>query len=146
MLLLVKNQLDIPEVNSSHGHPRVMSRMDQHGTRKTAILVMANRIICVKIASASLAMEIHNDRHELTEGQVALACAVPLAVLEQALEIEGLKPLAKVVNIAEHGDELPHRDLLWFRLRVATQPPYAGPYGLARLSHLSRIQVKEISG
>src|SRR5215831_9006383 len=30
---------------------------------------------------------------------------------------------------------------IWFRLRFAIQPPYAGPYGLARLSRLSRIQV-----
>jgi hypothetical protein len=46
---------------------------------------------------------------------------------------KGLKPLAKVVNIAEHGDELGHRNLLWFRLRVVTQPPYAGPYGLGKV-------------
>jgi len=34
---------------------RHVQHADQHGTRKTAILAMANRIICVKIASASLA-------------------------------------------------------------------------------------------
>ena len=32
-----------------------VQRADQHGTRKMAILVMANRIICVKIVNASLA-------------------------------------------------------------------------------------------
>src|SRR5215831_17640454 len=37
---------------SSQSHVR---RADQHGTRKMAIPAMANRIICVKIASASLA-------------------------------------------------------------------------------------------
>src|SRR5215470_10833711 len=38
---------------SSQSHVR---RADQHGTRKMAIPAMANRIICVKIASASLAL------------------------------------------------------------------------------------------
>jgi hypothetical protein len=56
-------------------------------------------------------MEIHVDRHDLTEGQGSLACAVTLAVLEQAPQIQRFEPLATVVAIAEHGDELAHRDL-----------------------------------
>src|SRR4029450_6471291 len=67
-------------------------------------------IVAFKVAITT-AMERDNDRHDLTEGQLALTVALPLAVLEQASEIPGLKPLAKVVNIAEHGDELAHKNL-----------------------------------
>jgi hypothetical protein len=56
-------------------------------------------------------MEVHDNRHDLAEGQVALACALALAALEQAPQIKRFKPLAKVVNIAEYGDELAHKNL-----------------------------------
>jgi hypothetical protein len=59
------------------------------------------------------AVEIHDDRHDLTESQLPLAHAVALAVLEQPLLIERFKHLAKVIDIAEHGDELAHKDLRW---------------------------------
>jgi hypothetical protein len=56
--------------------------------------------------------------------------------LEQTLRVDRLKDLAKIVNITEHGDELAHRDPPYrFRLRLVTQPPYAGPY--AQLFSLS---------
>ncbi len=45
-----------------------------------------------------------------------LADAVALAVLEQALLLEGRKPLAKGVDIADHGNELAPKDL---RMREA---------------------------
>jgi hypothetical protein len=35
-------------------------------------------------------VEIHDNRHDLTEGQWTLAVAVPLTVLEQTAHIEGL--------------------------------------------------------
>jgi hypothetical protein len=54
-------------------------------------------------------VEEHDDRHDLAEGSVPLADAVPLAILEQALPIQGCKPLAQILTIAEHGDELAHR-------------------------------------
>jgi hypothetical protein len=56
-------------------------------------------------------VEEHDDGHDLAEGQVPLADAVTLAILEQALHIPWFKPLAKIINIAEHGHELAHRDL-----------------------------------
>ena len=56
-------------------------------------------------------VEEHDDGHDLAEGQVPLADAVPLALLEQALHIQWCKPLAKIITIADHGDKLAHRDL-----------------------------------
>jgi NAD(P) transhydrogenase len=44
-----------------------------------------------------------------------------LAVLAQPLRIERVKPLAKIVEIAEHDKELAHKDPRWFRL-MASQP------------------------
>src|SRR5215831_8471077 len=92
-------------------------------------------------------VEEHDDGHDLAEGQVPLADAVPLAILEQALHIQGFKPLAKIINIAEHGNQLAHRDLR--RVQTASwsiQPPYAAPYGLTSPSRLSRIQVSKSRG
>src|SRR5215831_4936002 len=57
------------------------------------------------------AVERDDDRHDFTERQRRLAGALALAALEQAPHVERLEPLAKVVDIAEHGHELAHRDL-----------------------------------
>jgi hypothetical protein len=76
----------------------------------------AGRWLEIPVAAA---VEIHDDGHDLTESQLPLAHAVALAVLEQPLLIERFKPLAKIVDIAEHGNELAHKDPLWFRLMVS---------------------------
>ena len=55
--------------------------------------------------------EIDDDRHDFTERQRRLAGALALAALEQVPPVERLEPLAKVVDSAEHGNELAHRDL-----------------------------------
>jgi hypothetical protein len=45
---------------------------------------------------------MYENRHDLTQGQPSLA----LADLEEMARIHGGKPLAEIVNIAEHSDEL----------------------------------------
>ena len=50
------------------------------------------------------AVKRDDDRQHLTEAQLPLTNTAALAVREQALLILGLKPLAKVVNVAEHGN------------------------------------------
>jgi hypothetical protein len=61
------------------------------------------------------AVEIDDDRHDLAQAQLTLAHTLALATLEQALGVARLKDLAKVVDIAEHGNELAHRDLRMIR-------------------------------
>jgi hypothetical protein len=61
------------------------------------------------------------NEHALTEepeGESWLAAAVAMASVEQMPVIERYKPLAEVVNIAEHSGELQlaHRDPLLLRL------------------------------
>ena len=62
-------------------------------------------------------------------------------VLQQTLGVERLKDLAKVVDITEHSDELAHGDLHMVQAAFRDTAPYAGPYGLATPSRLSRIEV-----
>jgi hypothetical protein len=52
-----------------------------------------------------------DDRHDFAEGQLALAIPLPQTPLQQPWRVERLKPLAKIVDIAEHGNERAHRDL-----------------------------------
>jgi hypothetical protein len=56
-------------------------------------------------------VETDDECHDFTERQRRLAGALALAALEQAPYVERLELLAKVVDIAEHGNELAHRDL-----------------------------------
>jgi hypothetical protein len=78
------------------------------------------------------AREIHDDGHDRTESQVALAGAALLAVLEQTVHIQGFKPLAKIINIAEHGDQLAHGDLRMMAAKSwQISLTYVGSYGLA---------------
>src|SRR6185503_11920010 len=61
---------------------------------------------------------------------------------EQMLPVERFKPLAKVVNIAEHSNELAHRDLRMVQAASwRIQPPYVGPVVVSSPSRLSRTQV-----
>jgi hypothetical protein len=50
-----------------------------------------------------------------------------LAVLQQALGVERLKDLAKVVDITEHSDALTHGDLRMGQAAFRDTAPYAGP-------------------
>ncbi len=87
-------------------------------------------------------VEIDDDGHDLTQTQLTLASALPLATVQQTLVVDGFKELAKIVDITEHGDELAHKDLsVWLRLHVTAQPPYDSPYELATPPGLSRIEV-----
>jgi hypothetical protein len=63
-------------------------------------------------------VKIDYDRHDLTEGQRRLAQAGALAGLEEMSVKGGLKPLAEIIDIAEHRHELQlvHRDPLVWRL------------------------------
>jgi len=54
--------------------------------------------------SGVTAGEIHENRHDLTQGQPRLALA--LASLEEMARIHGGKHLAEIVDIPEHSDEL----------------------------------------
>src|SRR5918999_3072500 len=89
------------------------------------------------------AVEIHDDGHDFAQAQLTLAPPLALAVLEQTLRVDWLKDLAKIIDIAEHGDKRAHGDLrkvgadCWHN-----QLPYARPYGLATPSCLSRIEVR----
>ena len=55
-------------------------------------------------------VKIHANGHDVAQAELTLALALTLAAVQQALRIEGLKHLAKVVHITEHSDELAHRD------------------------------------
>lgn len=76
---------------------------------------------------------------------MALAAALALATVEQPLRVKRFKPLAKVVNIAEHGDELDHRDLHMVQADVSNPPPYADPYGIQHPSAYPEFRLKDIT-
>jgi hypothetical protein len=63
-------------------------------------------------------MQVDENRQAFAEGECGLAAAVAMARLEQVPVIERCKPLAEVVNIAEHSHELQlaQRDPLLWRL------------------------------
>src|SRR5262245_4772800 len=88
------------------------------------------------------AREIDDDRHDLAQRQGRRAGTLALSAPQSPVRVERCKPLAKVVDIAAHGNELAHRDLR--RVQTAAwsiPPPDAGPYGLTSPSRVSRIQV-----
>ena len=62
-------------------------------------------------------MKVNENRHDFAEGECWLAAVATLARLEQVPVIERFKPLAEVINIAEHSGELQlaHRDPLLLR-------------------------------
>src|SRR5215813_286648 len=53
-------------------------------------------------------MEVHDDRHELAQRQGRLASALELTALQQPLQVQRLKPLAKVIDFTEHSNESTH--------------------------------------
>jgi hypothetical protein len=63
-------------------------------------------------------MKVDENGHDFAEGECCLAAAGAMASLEQVPVIDRFKPLAEVVNIAEHRRELQlaHRDPLLLRL------------------------------
>jgi hypothetical protein len=56
------------------------------------------------------AVEIRDDGHDFAQAQLTLTPSLALAVLEQTLRVDGLKDLAKVIDITEYSDERAHRD------------------------------------
>ena len=101
---------------AAQGHQRLGHQLDkaaiadQGGEVRAQVPLNIFGVVMFEVAVMA-GVEEHNDGHDLTEGQVPLADAVTLAILEQTLHIQWFKPLAKIINIAEHGDELAHRDL-----------------------------------
>src|SRR5262245_19705401 len=85
------------------------------------------RVIVLEIPVMAT-VEIHENRHDLAQGQGRLADTLALAIVEQTLRVERLKPLAKVIDFAEHSNESTHRDLRMVQAASwRTQPPYVGP-------------------
>jgi hypothetical protein len=54
-------------------------------------------------------VKIDQERQDLAEGQRRLALALPLAGVQQAPGIHGLKGLAEIIHIAEDSNQLVHR-------------------------------------
>ena len=99
-------------------------------------------VIVLEIAVVT-GVEVDDDRHDFAQAQLPLPNALALAVLEQTRRVDRLKDLAKIIDITEHSDELAHRDLRRVDAISWSIPlPYDGPYGLAILPCLSRIEVK----
>jgi len=58
-------------------------------------------------------MEIDSDCHNFARAQLTLAVALALTAVEQALGVDGLKVLAKVIDIPEHNKGIHVRRDSW---------------------------------
>jgi hypothetical protein len=67
-------------------------------------------IVVLEIAVVAL-VKIDDNRHDFAPAQMWRPGALALAALEQALGVDGLVDLAKIIDITEHSDELAHRNL-----------------------------------
>src|ERR1051326_6519046 len=100
---------------------------DEGGEVRAEMALHILRVIVLEIPVMAT-VEIHENRHDLAQGQGRLADTLALAIVEQTLRVERLKPLAKVIDFAEHSNESTHRDLRMVQAASwRTQPPYVGP-------------------
>ena len=66
-------------------------------------------VIVLEIAIVT-GMEIDDNGHDFAQTQLTLAPPLERAAVEQTLIVNRLEDLAKIVDIAEHGDQLAHKD------------------------------------
>lgn len=102
-------------------------------------------IVVLGIAEVAT-VEENDDPHDLAQAQLRLSGALMLAALEQELDVDGLKRLAKVIGIAKHGDELAHGDLRMVQAVFRNTATIRVFLWAGKLSCLSRILVSLSKG